>query len=143
MDDTWENTHFGDLTQGPDGDFDGDGLSNLLERAFGTSPSDSGDRVPMPEGTIVNDAGDDYLAITYRRLTGGSGTTGNGYTVGVLSYTVEYDADLTDPWSIGAVVAVGSPVNNADGTETVTVRLSTPISAADKQFIRLRVTPAP
>lgn len=44
------------------------------------------------------------------------------------------------PWSTGSVLPVGSPVDNGDGTETVTVRLTTPISADRRQFIRLRVT---
>ncbi len=37
--DEWERKHFGDLSQGPDGDFDGDGLTNLEEYQHGTNPT--------------------------------------------------------------------------------------------------------
>ena len=143
LDDNWELDTFGDLGEGAEDDTDDDGLSNMLERAFGTHANDASDNVTMPNGEITEDAGTDYLTITYRRLTGGTGTTGVDYTAGGLVYTVEYDIDLTDPWSTGTVVPVGGPVNNGDGTETVSLRLVTPLSDADKQFMRLKVSPAP
>jgi hypothetical protein len=36
--DSWEIANFGDLSQGPSGDFDGDGLTNLQEYQSGTDP---------------------------------------------------------------------------------------------------------
>ena len=51
---------------------------------------------------------------------------------------VEYDDDLVGSWSTGDVVAVGTPMDNEDGTETVTVRLTSPVIT--RGFIRLRVT---
>ncbi len=39
MDDDWERTHFGNLNQGPDDDFDNDGLTNLAEYLLGTDPT--------------------------------------------------------------------------------------------------------
>ena len=39
VDDHWEILHFGDLSQGADGDFDGDGLTNLEEFLLGTNPT--------------------------------------------------------------------------------------------------------
>jgi hypothetical protein len=83
---------------------------------------------------------DTYLTLTYRLIKGGSGTTGGDYTVLGRTYTVEYDTDLAEPWSSGSVVPVGDPVDNGDGTETVTVRLTTPLDTDGKQFIRLRVS---
>ena len=143
MDDDWELANFGDLSQGPDEDFDGDGVPNLLEVASGTSPIDGDSRVALPEGTIMEASGSDYMMLTYRRLAGGSGITGVNYTVNGLTYTVEYDGDLMPPWSSGSVVQVGDAVNNGDGTETVTVRLPAPVDAETKQFMRLRVIPSP
>jgi hypothetical protein len=146
----WRQLWFGQTANSGDAaddfDFDKDGLANLLERAFGSDPT-SADLDPAaalpPYESVEPDGGNDYLAITYRRLAGGSGTTGMGYTAGGIVYTVEYDGDLADPWSTGSVVPVGSPVDNGDGTETVTVRLSTPVTVAERQFMRLRVTDGP
>ncbi len=47
--DAWELEHFGDLSQGPDTDFDGDGASNLAEFDAGTNPSDPNDRPNPPD----------------------------------------------------------------------------------------------
>jgi uncharacterized protein YkwD len=47
--DDWERAHFGELVQGPDGDYDTDGVSNLDEFQGGTDPGNSdtdGDRMP-------------------------------------------------------------------------------------------------
>ncbi len=38
--DWWEIKYFGSLTQGPNGDYDGDGVSNLNEYLEGTNPAD-------------------------------------------------------------------------------------------------------
>ena len=38
LDDSWELAHFGNLTQGPQGDPDGDGHSNLREMLLGSDP---------------------------------------------------------------------------------------------------------
>jgi len=38
--DTWEILYFGNLNQGPDDDYDNDGLTNLEEFQLGTNPSD-------------------------------------------------------------------------------------------------------
>lgn len=143
----WRDQYFAQIENSGDAadgfDFDGDGLSNLLERAFGTLPTDSNSRVAMPQGNVVEIAGADYLSISYRRRIGGVGVTGDGYTADGLTYRVEYDADLTDPWSSGSVVVVGPTVDNGNGTESVTVRLNTPVDGVDNQFIRLSVTSAP
>jgi len=39
MDDTWETTYFGNLSQGAAGDYDGDGTSNLTEYRLGLIPN--------------------------------------------------------------------------------------------------------
>jgi hypothetical protein len=141
----WRQTYFGSPLNSGDGadnnDFDKDGQVNLLERAFKTIPNDSSS-VYLPTQSVVTDTGINYLAITYRQLTGGTGTNGVDYTMDGMKYTVEYDADLAAPWSTGGitVVSVSAPVS---GVETVTVRLNTAMSAASTQFIRLAVTSTP
>lgn len=39
LDDNWERAHFGDLSQGPKDDPDGDGFCNAREQAMGTNPT--------------------------------------------------------------------------------------------------------
>jgi len=57
--DNWEMTYFGDLSQGPDGDYDGDGTTNLEEYQAGTHPAnnpptaDAGPDQTVDEGDIV------------------------------------------------------------------------------------------
>jgi hypothetical protein len=117
-------------------DYDGDGSVNLLERAFATNPTDP---VNWYAPVLSIESGG-YLALTYRRLAGGSGTAGVDYSVDGLTYTVEYDTALTDPWSSGSVVRVGSPVSFNSFAEEVTVRLPTALSPGGRQFVRLKVT---
>ncbi len=143
---SWRDEYFGDTGNTGDAadenDFDGDGVANILERAFGTAPNDS-DSVKLPTSAIMDDGGTDYPSISYRRLKGGTGTTGVDYTVDGLVYTVEYDTDLVGPWNSGSVVQVGSAVDNGDGTETVTVRVTSAVATESKQFIRVKVVATP
>jgi hypothetical protein len=137
----WRQNYFGSPANSGDAangnDFDKDGLVNLLERAFKTVPNDSSS-IYLPVQSVVKETGVDYLAITYRQLTGGTGSQGVDYTVDGMKYTVEYDADLVAPWSQGGITVVSvSPPSG--GVETVTVRLNAPVSASDKEFIRLAV----
>jgi hypothetical protein len=46
--DAWEMEYFGDLNQGPEMDFDGDGASNLEEFVGGTNPADPSDKPGPP-----------------------------------------------------------------------------------------------
>lgn len=47
--DWWEIQYFGDLSQDPCGDFDGDTLANLEEYEAGTDPTDPDDRPRPPK----------------------------------------------------------------------------------------------
>lgn len=143
----WRQQNFGQTENtgnaADDFDFDGDGLTNLMERAFGTTPIDPTGPIGRPKGELMEVSGDRYLTLTYRRLKGGSGRTGVNYTAGGITYTVEHDIDLVDTWAGGAVVAVGVPIDNGNGTETVTVRSPSPIGDATAGFMRLKLTPEP
>ncbi len=61
--DAWEIQHFGNLDQGPNDDFDGDGLSNLREFQDGTDPT-----VPVPPepvGPIMAIPGDSQVTLVW------------------------------------------------------------------------------
>ena len=47
--DAWEMEYFGDLSQGPGMDFDGDGASNLEEYEGGSDPNDPNDKPGPPK----------------------------------------------------------------------------------------------
>ncbi len=130
-------------------DPDDDDLKNLLEFAFGGTPtvfqSLLAGAALTPTQEIVTDGGTDYLEITYRQQRDSSGTEGVGrlgydYTIHGVRYSVQYINDLvsgtweSDP---AKVLQVGSAVDHGDGTESVTVRVLQPYSV--RQFGRVNV----
>jgi hypothetical protein len=142
----WRFQHFGTTANSgnaADGfDYDQDGTANLLEKAFGTDPVASSSAY-RPTGGMTKVSGSNHLTITYRRLAGGSGTTGVNYSAQGITYTVEHDADMVGTLATGSVTQVGSATSNGDGSETVTIRLNATIASQPKYFIRLKVVGAP
>jgi hypothetical protein len=139
----WRDTYFGQTAASGDAandfDFDGDGQVNLIERAFGTHPADAASYY-QPAVAMIDDGGDSFPTITYRQIMGGSGNIGVDYIAAGITYTVQYDNDIADPWSEGDIVVVSVQDNTpGPGIQTVTVRLASP-SAGDRRFIRLRLT---
>lgn len=139
----WREQYFGQTANTGDAadgfDYDRGGSVNLLERAFGTDPTDSSDDY-TPFSSMVDVSGSDYLGMTYRRLAGGSGTTGVDYTVDGLTYTVEHDDNLSPPWSSGNITVVSIQEDTpVAGVQTVTVRLNTATGSVTRQFIRLKL----
>lgn len=107
-------------------DADGDGICNLFEFSTGGKPLDPHSR-SMPLSPVAGGAGHQFQ---YRRLKGnGTGTTESGYTLGTITYTVYITTNLSD-WKTGAahLTQIGSPIDNGDGTETVTVQVNAPAS---------------
>jgi fibronectin type 3 domain-containing protein len=139
----WRNQYFSSTSNNGNGldtyDFDEDGVMNLLERAFGTIPNDISS-FSVPTAGVAGNGGTPYLSITYRRLRGGTGTTGVNYIVDGMVYTVEYTGDLTTIWNSGNVVQVGTASDNGDGTETVTVRTT---SGANPLYLRVHISTTP
>jgi hypothetical protein len=137
----WRTTFFGSAFNAgdaaDDNDFDKDGIANVIERAFATDPTLAGS-VYRPQQSIVEENASRYLAITYKRPAGGTGTTGLDYTVDGLTFTVEHNTGFSTPWETGniSVVSTSPPV---DGMETVVVRLDTQFQPNSRQFIRLSV----
>jgi len=128
----------GSLT--PTGSHLGDGVPNLLKYAAGLAPSAPASGA-SPVHAVEEVLGARHLTFSFRRIAGaGSGSTENGYSVGGVTYVVETSSSLLPgSWQTGAAQVVQTSLTaNSDGTETVTVRLLSPLSS--KQFVRLRVT---
>ena len=134
----WKNSKFtaaelldptisGDLA-----DPDRDGLLNIFEYAYGFEPKIR-NFTNLPSTAMQNIGGSNYLTLTFRRSP----------TAGDLIYTPQSGAPL-GTWN-GLPVQVGSPVINADGTETVTFRDSVPFDPATTplRFMRLQVIASP
>jgi len=130
---------------GPLADIDGDGLENLLEYALGGDPTD-GEDVPRPRATEDPENEGD-LVFTYRRLReqnsgDGSGTTGDGYAISGISYTVQA-SDGLGGWSSAASALTmkpeSAPTDNGDGTETIVLRFSPPLETDMRWFMRLQI----
>lgn len=112
-----------------DGDYDGDGLANLMEYALGLAQS-----VPGGDGHLdlgrVTDAGHAYFSLIYTRPEPPPGD---------ILYTVEACADLTvGDWSSNGLQQAGSSVS--DGLRTLTIRDTLPMSDAPSRFMRLRIS---
>jgi len=116
MPDDWEIDYFGDLSQEPDSDYDGDGANNMAEYQYGTDPTDpDSDSDQMPDGWEVQ-YGLDPLDASDANVDG----DGDGVT-----NLEEYLAG-SDPWN-------ASPPTNPNPDQTViegaTVTLDSSISS--------------
>lgn len=107
---------------GPLVDLDSDGLDNLMEYALNLNPR-VGSSAQGPAAVIA----DNKLAITFTRWKKAID----------LSYHAEVSDNLID-WTEVAEV-VGTPLDNEDGTETVTIADSQTIPGNNRRFIRIRV----
>lgn len=134
--DNWETAHgLSMLDADALLDPDGDGISNFLEYALGGNPRAPDDASLLrPTPTTVRIGNQTFLKISFRRLISPPPW---------LRYTVEESSDFKfwlplDP----AQNQLGSPVDDGDGTETVTVFGTIPMSGPDsesKGFLRTRV----
>jgi hypothetical protein len=106
---------------------DGDGIATLMEFALGLDPNLHDAPAVLPTGGTVNLAGDDYMTMSFRRLKLGCDVT----------YRAMVSPDLRD-WT-EMTMAVGTPVDNSDGTETVIMRDLLKTKDAARRFMRLEV----
>jgi hypothetical protein len=128
----WKNDILGDMNADNLADVDTDGLATVLEYSLGANPFTNSTAQRPVQGT-VNVAGVNYLTLTFRRRTGANGA--NGVTI-----IVEATGDLlAGAWQPDPV-QFGTPVNNGDGTETVTFRDIIPLGSVPLRMMRLRVT---
>jgi hypothetical protein len=115
--------------RGPDVDADGDGVDNLLEYILGLDPANFDADATVRGDTSVS--GEVYPTITFARRTAFGGAT--------LAVEISTTLGFTTP--ITPVLV--SSANLPDGRVQLTYRSSTPISAADSQFMRLKATTTP
>ncbi|MGI9239630.1 MAG: CotH kinase family protein, partial [Verrucomicrobiales bacterium] len=110
-------------------DPDSDGVVNLFEYSGGTDPLNASS-VAGPAVGIAAAGADEFPTITYTRRRDRTD----------LSYLVEVSTDLAS-WDsgVGFTVQVGAPVNNGDGSETVTVRSLRSIGSSPRQHLRIAV----
>lgn len=130
----WQIANFSDAERdvlaisGPQADPDGDSLTNLLEYAMGLAPF-ADDSAALPVPSLVSVAGETYLTLTFSRQKDLSGVT----------FSLEISDDLAN-WVASGII-VGEPFDNGDGTETVTLRHTIPVSSqSPRQMARLKVS---
>lgn len=125
----------------PYGDPEMDGIPNIYEHAFVLNHQSPDSLNYLPRLQTVTKGSTEFLQMTYRQRTGGTGTTGTDYQAGGVTYRVESSTSLqSDSWSSGTHLfrVVGTPVNNGDGSETVTVEFAFPPNPSG-HFIRLNL----
>lgn len=133
----WKSTYFTPIelldsaVSGDSADPDGDGLINVAEYAAGKNPK-SFDAIGKPQGAIQSVTGTNYLTMSFRRST---------FTPD-LAYTPQATGLVNASFTNGPV-QVGSPVNNGDGTETVTWRDTVPKTSATQRYMRLQIQRTP
>ena len=108
----------------------GDGIPNLMKYAFDLNPFVAG-AGGLPVATVQNVSGSNYLAISYTRVLFATD----------ISYTVQVSDDLVT-WNSGPAFTaqLGLPIDNGDGTQTITVQDLVPVDSATKRFIRIRIS---
>ncbi len=124
-------------------DANNNGIADLLEQALNLDINNAATRLEqMPQASLTLDANKQYLELTFRRLKGGSGDASDGYTSNGIHYRVECSETLNGTWETGSdlLQVVGEPVDNGDGTESVTVRIKQAISESPCAFMRLNVS---
>ena len=101
-------------------DCDANGILNIHRFAFGISPGSSNQQTKMPQVSTTIQGANTFLVITFCRRTGASPG---------VSYSVLQSTDLA-AWTALDIPTqqVGTPISNGDGTETIGVESSIPIS---------------
>ena len=100
----------------------------------------AGARLGQPVFTTISHEGRDRPALQFNRLSGGTTNEENVYTSEGYSYTVQISLDLID-WLEGAIdLSFTTPIDNGDGTETVTAFLSDEDPDPAKGYVRVQVS---
>ena len=125
----------------PFGDSEMDGIPNIFEHAFVLDDEAADSQAMLPRVHSDRRGNSEFIRITYRQRSGGTGTTGTHYHAGGITYRVETSSTLqSDSWLSGANLfkIIGDPIDNEDGSESVTVEFAFPVSSSG-QFIRLNL----
>ena len=119
MPDTWEQTYFGDLSQGANDDYDGDGQSNLSEFLAGTNPNSTSDVLRITD--IAYDATTGACTLQWNSVVG-------------KRYQVQHSPDLVTPWA-----SIGTGVPPVASTTTTKIVNLTP--GGLRHYFRVEVLP--
>jgi PKD repeat protein len=153
---TFDITVLGSPALPPLEDEDNDNIINMLEVAFGTDPqaiTSSAEGLPVVSQFSVPNPfpfpPSDYLAISFRRMKGGTMNFGTmAYTWvspagDTYLYQVESSLDLF-LWGVqpGALIQqdVTNTADDPDNVETATYRTVSPLGAPSTQYLRLSIT---
>lgn len=112
-----------DVISGPNADPDGDGLNNVLEYAFGLSPTVS-QPIPRLQTAVQTFNGEQYLVVKIRWNSGAADVTP----------ILQASSDLQNWGSVGYNLV---PVAGEDGASEYDFFVSSPMSATRWQFLRL------
>jgi hypothetical protein len=122
--DTWGLAY--GLGEGPDGDDDDDGLSNLYEFGLGGNPTNPADLGHVPTHGLTEQGGSNVLEYVYARQTDANSG---------LDYYLQLGSDLVfTNWANSGYTEVPENGDLGGGFEAVTNRVPT---ADSKKFIRL------
>ncbi|MFP6901073.1 MAG: Ig-like domain-containing protein, partial [Opitutales bacterium] len=111
-------------------DSDGDGVSNMLERAFGMDSLGPDSRKSLPRTRVKSDGKQRITFVRYK-------TADNAENI---QYTVELSTDLRVWMSGPSSVTEESAVDIGGGMERVTYVTTNAVSAGGRQYLRLTVT---
>lgn len=107
----WQQTQFpgGGANTGPADDWDGDGLANFVEYAYGTNPKAIDDASRLPHASVTSNG---KLRIQYTRLKGATD----------FNWGMNQRPDFANPWSPvnPADFVTVQVTDRGDGTEDVT-----------------------
>lgn len=117
FDDEWETEHFGDLAQGPDGDFDNDGCINSVEYMANLNPASSdtdGDGL----GDCEEDANADGVVDSGETDPRKADTDGGGLQDGSEITLAKDPLNGADDYEVTQIVDIGFDTNDAsDATD--------------------------
>lgn len=118
---SWRQLHFGTTASSGNtadlADFDGDGIVNLVEFAFGLNPT-SGSSIQLPQGQVTSG----NFVISFATPSGVSGVT----------YGAEWSTTLSSNPADWTTI----PDTGAGGAHTFSV----PVGSNQRMFVRLKVT---
>ena len=113
----------------PDDDPNSDGVTAILEFAFGTDLSDLPVFSLLPQVGLSPVDGADHVTVSYRARSGATG----------ISYGLEQSSDLNS-WSDALGFSEIQRVDNGDGTENVILRSNGPIAQETDTYLRVLVS---
>ena len=113
-------------------DEDGDGRDNLFEFAFDLRPdaADGFEVTPVSLSAPTPGTSDQTFSFTYRRPTSGPA---------LLAYRTEVSFDLQSGWTEDPANLSETITPVGEGAEEVTVRFTSPVSTANRLFLRVFV----